>query len=683
MAALFALVSVLVPVSLATAADAGSAPPTVASGTLSCSFSKGTLTVSPGLMFGGTASSATFTFAGKLGCSGYSGIKGGEFTATGTSDSNNCSVLASQGIPQMTGTIDWKGHYDPTGVVFSDGNFSIASSVSINLPSLGPNPPTGTTTVSGSFADEPIAATFIADQSVATFADGCNNTTTGLTGFTFDGTNGASTVEISQQQTVNPPPPPPSGPVTVGVDASSPGATVNEDLVGVNHITSGSQGAMAAIGATWARTDVSFEVDEGTSQAAYNCTTGIWNPSYLDGNVALDQEAGAQVQLIVDYFPSCIDWQLPGLSAATVKADHKAWKNLVYQMALHEIGAEGVRTFEVWNEPSFYMPLNGPNGYLALYNLTVPALEKAAAKLGVSIEVGGPGVDELGQIDNTWIAALAADVVKRKLPLDFISWHQYPNDPDEGPQAAYPNGICDTGNPQGGQPCWYNPDLDITLFSRGAAAVQSLLTEYPSLHPLLWVDEWGIDSGNDARINGPYGAAFVAASLDDAQQGGIDRMSYYDAADDPTDPTYSNFGLLNSSLEPKPLYYAFGMWNQLAGSLLPVTLDPDQSASGPVGQIGSVASVAPDGTVHVMVYNFAPYDASGVYGTTDPTPFDHQVTVNLSGLGASSYTMTRTLIDGENTDATVDTEPATGPSASFTFELAGEGVTMLTFTPTS
>jgi hypothetical protein len=83
------------------------------------------------------------------------------------------------------------------------------------------------------------------------------------------------------------------------------------------------------------------------------------------------------------------------------------------------------------------------------------------------------------------------------------------------------------------------------------------------------------------------------------------------------------------------------------------------------------------------VYNFAPYDSSGVYGTTDPTPFDHQVTVNVSGLAAGSYTMNRTLIDGDDPDTTVDTESATGPSASFSFELAGEGVTLLTFTPDS
>jgi hypothetical protein len=356
----------------------------------------------------------------------------------------------------------------------------------------------------------------------------------------------------------------------------------------------------------------------------------------------------------------------------------------VYQMALHEISAQGVRVFEVWNEPSFYMPLKGKFGYLTLYKNTSTEIEAAAAAAGVpssQIEVGGPGVDELGQIDNSWISALANYVVANNLPLDFVSWHQYPNDPDEGPQAPYPSGICDTGAGANGQPCWDNPNFDVSLFQRGAESVESLLSAYPSLHPVLWVDEWGVDSGNDARLSGPYGAAFVAASLDGAQQGGIGRMAFYDTADNPASPAYDNFGLLTGTLTPKPAYYAFSMWHQLAGSLVPVTLTPDQSASAPVGQIGAVASRGTGGKVTVMVYNFAPYDASGAYGTTDPTPFDHQVTLDVTGLGAGTYNVSQSLIDGSHDDSTVATSSVSGPSPSLTFTLAGEGVTLITLIP--
>ena len=159
-------------------------------------------------------------------------------------------------------------------------------------------------------------------------------------------------------------------------------------------------------------------------------------------------------------------------------------------------------------------------------------------------------------------------------------------------------------------------------------------------------------------------------------------MSYYDAADSPA-PTFNNFGLLTSALTPKPAYYAFDLWHRLAGSQLPVTLTPDQSGSGAVGQIGSVASLAADGSVRVMVYDFAPYDPSGVYGTTDPTPFDHQVTVDLSGLSGGPYSVSRSLVDGQNEDTMTSGPVMAGPTASVTFNLSGEGVTLITLTPTS
>ncbi len=648
-------------------------------------MSRGNLTVAPGLMFGGTAKSATFTFTAKLACSGTSGVKGGDLTATGTADSNDCIALAGQGIPTITATIDWKGKFSPSTVVFSDGNFSIASAVSIKLPSTGPSPPVGTSTVTGSFADEPVAAIFNADQSVASFEAGCNNKTQGLTGFTFTGVNGPSTLTI--------PAPPPSGstnptppaPQTVAVDASSPGAPVNENLVGFNHPVAGSQNLLQSIGTTWARTDTSFEVNQGTSNAAYNCTTGAWNPTYLDSTIAIDRAAGAEPELIVDYFPYCIDFQIPGLSRKTVLTEEKEWKALVYQMALHEIGAEHVTVFEVWNEPSFYMALKeskGVPGYLDLYKYTAIELEKAANTLGVHIEVGGPGVDELGQIDNSWISALANYVVKDHLPLDFVSWHQYANDPDTGPQAFAPQGICETGAPQGGQPCWDNPNFDVSLYQRGAESVRAALAQYPSLaNAVLWVDEWAPDSGNDVRASQPFGAAFVAAALDGAQQSGIGRMSYYDVADDPNDPTYSNFGILSGNLTPKPDFYTFSFWHQLAGSLLPVTLTPDQGPGPGAAQVGAVASVGPDGTVRVMVYNFDAYDPTGNYGTSDPTPYDDPVTLQLSGLSAASYSESRALVDGSDQDTTVGTSTVNGPSASLGFTLAGEGVTLITLTP--
>ena len=643
---------------------------TTAAGALSCSVTSGTLALSPALGFSGTAASATFTFHLVLACSGPSGVTSGTYKGSGTAAGNDCATLATAGVPPVSGTIDWKGsaRFAPSQVAFSNASFSLAASdIAISLPSGGVSP--GSATVTGSFAGQPVAASLVADQSVSTLAADCY-AKGGLSKLSFDGVAGTSSLDISGPTVVTPPPPVPGSPVTVGVDAGHPGATVNEGLIGVNHVVPGSQSALSAIGAEWGRTDVSLEASvNGVS--VYDCSTGIWNPSYLDGNVALDRQAGVAPELIVDYFPSC----LADRSSAPERAK---WKKLVYQMALHEITAEGVRIFEVWNEPSFQMPLNGTTGYLQLYNDTATQLERAAGAAGVSIEVGGPAVDEVGSIDNTWVLALAKYVVQHGLPLDFVSWHNYPDNPDEAPSATFPNGDCVTGPSTSASPCWYNPNLDATLYGRGAQSLKQALAAYPTLHPLLWVDEWAIDSGIEIRSSQPYGAAFVAAALDSAQQGGVDRMSYYDTADG----TFDDFGLLFNNLTPKPAYYAFDMWHELAGQLLPVALTPDQSGTESVGRIGAVASVTPGGTVNVMVYNWVPYDPTDGYGTSDPTPYDHPVTVDVSGLGGGSYDVTRTLVDANDLNSTADTSTLTGPTGAVSFTLAGEGVTLLTLTPT-
>ncbi len=69
-------------------------------------------------------------------------------------------------------------------------------------------------------------------------------------------------------------------------------STINQGLIGFNHVTAGAGPALTAIGSQWARTDVSFEPSFDSARV-YNCTTGVWSPALLDSNVAADRQAGA------------------------------------------------------------------------------------------------------------------------------------------------------------------------------------------------------------------------------------------------------------------------------------------------------------------------------------------------------------------------------------------------------
>ena len=110
------------------------------------------------------------------------------------------------------------------------------------------------------------------------------------------------------------------------------------------------------------------------------------------------------------------------------------------------------------------------------------------------------------------------------------------------------------------------------------------------------------------------------------------------------------------------VYYTFLFWHELAGRLLGVSLSPDQTAADPLGRIGTVASES-EGAVRVLLYDYAPYDPTGGYGTTDPNPYDHEVTVDLQGLGAGTHRYSLQLLDGGSPDGAPATRRAPPPVA--------------------
>ena len=473
-------------------------------------------------------------------------------------------------------------------------------------------------------------------------------------------------------------------PITVSVDASNEGSTaINQGLIGVNHIPTGSASQLQAIGTSWARTDVSFETTSN-GQPVYNCTTGAWNPAYLDSHVALNNQAGAQTELIIDYTPPCLATNPPAginpnYTPPDIGPDQAKWKALVYQMALHEISAEGVTTFEVWNEPNgqFFVAPNQLSAYLTLYQDTAEALESAATTLGVHIEVGGPALAEINTTPNlSWIDGLLSFASTNNLPLDFISWHEYANGSDIGPSAAFPNGICSV-SPTPVGPC-RNPNLDARSIGAGAAAIEGEIAKYPTLHPLLWLDEWNINAGEDPAMSGSYGAAFVAAVLDSAQSSGISRADIYEAADD---STLDNFGILTSSLAPKPDYQVFAMWHAMSGTQLTTAVAPNQTSANQQGRIGAVASQSGN-AMHVLVYNFATTGPAGTTGQTIPSGLTHPVQLTVTGLTpGSQYTVTQTLVDPNNNPSGAINLGTFTAGGTLLLNQTGESVSLLTFTP--
>lgn len=173
--------------------------PVNASGTAHCAVVSAKATLRPGLVIGGTATAVAFTLRASLACSGTSGVVSGKLTASGTTTTNDCT---SQDSPPTfaTAIIKWKApgaRIISSTITASNGLATIsADDLLIQVPSPGPNPPPGTTSISGSFAGEHAMTSLVTDQSGTDFIAACG-TKKGIKILTFSGVHGPSTLDIA------------------------------------------------------------------------------------------------------------------------------------------------------------------------------------------------------------------------------------------------------------------------------------------------------------------------------------------------------------------------------------------------------------------------------------------------------------------------------------------------------
>ncbi|MGH9920291.1 MAG: GH39 family glycosyl hydrolase [Nitrososphaerales archaeon] len=491
------------------------------------------------------------------------------------------------------------------------------------------------------------------------------------------------------------------GTTKISVNAASGGPSIDQNLLGVNQSLQAGVAAMRAIGIRWARTDVSFEATVRNRQVV-DCATGSWNSAPLDSRVAVDHAEGATPLLLVDYTPGCLSDSTtdPSRSPPDLGSHRARWDALVEKMAFHEIKAEHVRWFEIWNEPDNPQFWSGTEKqYLNLYVDTTHAIEKAARRARTRVYVGGPALaDFLGTVDMPWIKGLLQIAVTDHVPVDFLSWHLYANDPMAGPLQAGASPICINSSPgPNGAPCWYNPAVSASLYSRSVTAVRDELSHYRQLHPLLFIDEWNIDAGNDPRANTAYDAAFAAAVLGAAQSSALYAMDFFDVSDS-TDNPEENLGMLTGTQSPKPVYRAFADWHRLTGRALATAVQaPGGAAPGSRGtpwgrrgagsatvggvEVGAVGSKRA-GIVRILVYDFGAYDPTAVYGAVDPNIFDRNVVVSVRGLAARTYSAQVTAINTKHPGSVVLRTKVSGPATALSLQLAGESVDLVTLTLT-
>ncbi|MGC8491060.1 MAG: GH39 family glycosyl hydrolase [Syntrophobacteraceae bacterium] len=241
--------------------------------------------------------------------------------------------------------------------------------------------------------------------------------------------------------------------------------------------------------------------------------------------------------------------------------------------------------YEIWNEPDVQAFWKGSQGdYFDLYRAAAQTIKDTDP----TARVGGPAVSN---VVGAWPGAFLQFVKSRHLPLDFVSWHLYSQDP-----AAYA----------------YDAEYVTQLLSKlhFAENVEQFLTE------------WNASSTTNVANDAYYNAARTAAVLSVLQAANVARAFFFmpKEASGPQD-LYGGLGLVGANDVPKPSYDCLYAFNRMRnGEKLKV-----DSTDGEVGAFG----VMSNGTFKVLLWNYSRRQPFG-------RPRKINIRLNLAGTPLSS-----------------------------------------------
>jgi hypothetical protein len=315
-----------------------------------------------------------------------------------------------------------------------------------------------------------------------------------------------------------------------------------------------------------------FRMDNVLTNALKKDDAGeiVYDWADLDRRVDFMYKMGAEPILAASYMPQVLD-AVENHDRQSAPNDYGRWEELCYEAAQRCID-RGVRVpfWEVWNEVNTGWLKPGPDdhgderfqklynealgrlqpetevirrfeAYCKLYKATVDGVRRADPKA----QFGGPALasgpfenDECGHCfhGRGFTRGLMAYCTEEKLPLNFLSWHEY------------------------FQP-WQTVD-------REAKALHEYLEDYPQIKPQVkslmiteWNEAWWTDRPHDHEV----GAAWCADSLvRGCLPNGVNRPCFFYVKQG-DDGFRGDFSLLMKDNVPKASYNVLKMFNGLSG----------------------------------------------------------------------------------------------------------------------
>ncbi len=242
------------------------------------------------------------------------------------------------------------------------------------------------------------------------------------------------------------------------------------------------------------------------------------------------------------------------------------WHDMVRAFTEHCVKRYGIGEvsqwrFEVWNEPNINFWAGTQEQYFELYRQSVLAVKSIDKRL----LVGGPASAQL-----SWVPDLIRYCSAKNLPLDFISTHIYPSDPQK---------------PIFGQGNLYPYE---EVIPRGLEHVNQQIASSAMPNLSLWITEWS--SQNPAFITHTVKSCLGLA----------ETMSYWTFSNVfeengvPSGVFNQTFGMLDQWGIARPSLHAFNFLHRLGDKQL-------QASEGPI-----LATQRADGATALLLWNLIP-----------------------------------------------------------------------------
>jgi xylan 1,4-beta-xylosidase len=296
--------------------------------------------------------------------------------------------------------------------------------------------------------------------------------------------------------------------------------------------------------------------------------------------------------------------------------------------------AANIKYWEIWNEPDGHGLVfwaGPPEGLYRLYEVTARKLKG----LDPSLKVGGPAI--AGSLP--FLEGFLKYEQEHKVPVDFVSWHIYTQDPHEVARRAN--------------------EVHQLMARYDFLSAESILDEW-NYGPVDWTKLFKDPAASRTYFEGSqdsFGAAFDATVMTDLQDAPVDIATFFSG-------TTFMWGLFTSSGAPQKAYYSFLAFQRLLETPLRIAVEPLNQA-----KLSALAGMSEDKQmVRLLVTSL---------GTNHKSV--RLELKNLPWSGPSDYEQ-RIINPDHDLDA-VKIGPVSGTGPSIQAEIDGPSVSLFTIRP--